>query len=73
MLHEYREEINQLKAQNAHFDKIFNEHNDLDHKVSNAENGITPLSLTEIDVLKKQKLRLKDEIYAMIMEFRKAK
>ncbi|STQ86420.1 DUF465 domain-containing protein [Helicobacter muridarum] len=71
MFHEYREEISQLKRHNAHFEKIFNEHNDLDQKIKNAEDGINPLSNQEIDILKKQKLHLKDEAYAMILEYRK--
>lgn len=71
MFHEYREEISQLKQHNAHFEKIFNEHNDLDQKIKNAEDGINPLSNQEIDTLKKQKLHLKDQAYAMILEYRK--
>lgn len=70
MFHEYREEISSLKGQNAHFEKIFNKHNELDKKIMNAENGLEPLSNIEIENLKKQKLRLKDEVYAMIMEYK---
>ena len=70
MFHEYREEISSLKAQNAHFEKIFNKHNELDKKIMNAENGLEPLSNIEIENLKKQKLRLKDEVYMMIMEYK---
>lgn len=73
MFHEYRDEISALKAKNAHFEKIFEEHNELDQKISNAENGLNPLTDIEIDKLKKQKLHLKDEVYAMIMEYRKNK
>lgn len=73
MFHEYRDEISALKAKNAHFEKIFEEHNQLDQRISNAENGLNPLTDIEIDKLKKQKLYLKDEVYAMIMEYRKNK
>ncbi|PAF42977.1 YdcH family protein [Helicobacter sp. 11S03491-1] len=71
MFHEYREEISQLKAKNAHFEKIFDEHNELDQKITNAENGLNPISEIEIDKMKKLKLKLKDEVYAMIMDYRK--
>lgn len=71
MFHEYRDEISKLKKENAHFEKIFNEHNDLDQKITNATNGIEALSNMEIETLKKQKLRLKDEVYAMIMDYKK--
>ena len=60
MFHEYRDEIHDLKSQNAHFEKIFNEHNELDQRITNAENGLELLTPTEIEVLKKQKLHLKD-------------
>lgn len=73
MFHEYRDEISALKAKNAHFEKIFEEHNELDQKITNAENGLNPLTDIEIDKLKKHKLHLKDEVYAMIMEYRKNK
>ncbi|RDU66734.1 hypothetical protein CQA53_02895 [Helicobacter didelphidarum] len=71
MFHEYREEITELKQHNAHFERIFDEHNELDQKIKNAENGIEHLSNQEIEVLKKQKLLLKDEVYQMILEYRK--
>lgn len=71
MFHEYREEISELKQHNAHFEKIFDEHNELDQQIKNAENGIEPLSNQEIEVLKKKKLLLKDEVYQMIVEYRK--
>lgn len=73
MFHEYRDEISALKAKNAHFEKIFEEHNELDQRITNAENGLNPLTDIEIDKLKKHKLHLKDEVYAMIMEYRKNK
>lgn len=73
MFHEYRDEIHDLKSQNAHFEKIFNEHNELDQRITNAENGLELLTPTEIEVLKKQKLHLKDEVYSMIVEYRKNK
>ncbi|WP_027327060.1 YdcH family protein [Helicobacter pametensis] len=69
MLHEYREEISQLKQSNAHFAKIFAEHNALDQKIQNMESGIEVGSNTTIDELKREKLRLKDEIYTMIRNF----
>ena len=73
MFHEYRDEIHDLKSQNAHFEKIFNEHNELDQRITNAENGLELLTPTEIEVLKKQKLHLKNEVYTIILEYRKNK
>lgn len=71
MFHEYRDEVTELKTSNAHFAKIFDEHNELDDRIKKAEDGDEILSDMELEVLKKQKLRLKDEAYAMILEYRK--
>jgi hypothetical protein len=73
MLHEYRDEIHELKQQNAHFAKIFEKHNELDQKVEDAEAGRIPLTDLELETLKKEKLLLKDEAYKMIMDYRKSK
>ena len=73
MLHEYRDEIHELKQENAHFSKIFEKHNELDKQVEHAENGDTPLADIELENLKKEKLLLKDEAYKMIMDYKKSK
>jgi uncharacterized protein YdcH (DUF465 family) len=73
MLHEYRDEIHELKQNNAHFAKIFEKHNELDNKIEHAINGDTPMTDIEIEKLKKEKLLLKDEAYKMILEFKKSK
>jgi uncharacterized protein YdcH (DUF465 family) len=73
MLHEYRDEIHELKQSNAHFAKIFDEHNELDDKIAKAENGEIAMSDVELETLKKKKLLLKDEAYKMILEYKKSK
>ena len=71
MLHEYKNEIHELKMSNAHFAKIFEKHNDLDQKVEDAEAGRLLLTDAELEVLKKEKLLLKDEAYKMILDYKK--
>ena len=73
MLHEYKNEIHELKQSNAHFANIFEKHNALDNKIEHAENGDTPMTDMELETLKKEKLLLKDEAYKMIMDYRKSK
>ena len=73
MLHEYKEEIHELKQENAHFAKIFEKHNELDNQIEHAENGDTPMTDMELETLKKERLLLKDEAYKMIMDYRKSK
>ncbi|MCH9814309.1 MAG: DUF465 domain-containing protein [Epsilonproteobacteria bacterium] len=73
MLHEYREEITELKTQNAHFAKIFEKHNALDDQINDIDAGRAHMEQLELEKLKKEKLKLKDEAYAMILEFKKTK
>jgi len=73
MLHEYRDEIHELKQKNAHFARIFEKHNELDQKIEHAEMGDTPMTDMELETLKKEKLLLKDEAYKIIMDHKKSK
>ncbi|HIQ26912.1 MAG TPA: DUF465 domain-containing protein [Sulfurovum sp.] len=71
MLHEYRDEIHELKLANAHFAKIFEQHNELDQKIEDAVSNRIILTDQEVEVLKKEKLRLKDEALKIILNYRK--
>ena len=73
MLHEYRDEISELKTQNAHFAKIFEKHNELDQKAKDADEGRLHLSDFELEAMKKEKLKLKDEALHLIMQYKKEK
>ena len=72
MLHEYKSEIHDLKMSNAHFAKIFDKHNALDQQIEDAEADRVLLTDVELEVLKKEKLLLKDEAYKMILDYKKA-
>lgn len=72
MLHEYKNEIHDLKLSNAHFAKIFEKHNELDQKVEDAEANRVILTDVELETLKKEKLLLKDEAYKMILDYKKS-
>ena len=71
MLAEYRDEISELKQNDAHFKRIFEKHNKLDHDVKDAEHGRHGMSDIEIEKMKKEKLLLKDEMLRMILAYRK--
>jgi len=73
MLAEYRDEIHELKMQNAHFAKIFERHNELDQKAKDADEGRLYMSDMELEKIKKEKLLLKDEALKMILEYKKSK
>lgn len=68
MFPEHRELISELRQNNAHFAKIFDEHNALDHEIIRLEQNPVTSGLEDIEVLKKKKLHLKDEIYQMILK-----
>ncbi len=72
MFSEYRELITQLKADNAHFAQVFDQHDDLDAKIKRMEAHIEPGTDLEIEQLKKEKLRLKDVVYHVLLKARKA-
>lgn len=74
MLHEYRDIITHMKensAENAHFLRIFDKHNELDEKIAKVENSEIILNDKELETLKKEKLLLKDEAYATLMKYKK--
>lgn len=66
MFPEHRELITQLKTTDRYFSNLFDKHNDLDQKIKNIEARIQPGTAEEIDVLKKEKLQLKDQVYAVL-------
>lgn len=66
MFPEYRELISRLKTEDAHFARLFDKHNELDQRIKNMESNIELATHTEIEVLKKEKLMIKDELYAIL-------
>ncbi|NWF66325.1 MAG: DUF465 domain-containing protein [Campylobacterales bacterium] len=71
MLHEYRDIISKLKVEDAHFVKVFDRHNELDQKILDVEEGREYMEHFELEKLKKEKLRLKDEAYGIIVKYKK--
>ena len=66
MFPEYRDLIRQLKTTNHHFSRLFNKHNVLDQKIMNLESGIEKATDLEIEILKKEKPQLKDELFDIL-------
>lgn len=66
MFPEYRDLITQLKTTYRHFLNVFDKHNELDQKIKNMESHVEPGTPTEIEILKKEKLVLKDELYTLL-------
>ena len=66
MFPEYRDQITHLKTTDAHFVRIFDQHNALDQQIKRMESFAEPSTPIQIERLKKEKLRLKDEVYAVL-------
>ena len=66
MFPEYRDLITRLKTSDQHFVHLFDKHNALDQQIKNMEAHIAPGTPDEIEGLKKEKLQLKDQLYAIL-------
>ena len=63
---EYRDRIHTLKLENAHFRGLFDEYHLIDKQVHRADTDVEPLSDEHAEELKKRRVQLKDELYAML-------
>jgi hypothetical protein len=68
MFPEYRDLITQLKHSDLHFTKLFDRHNEIDQKIQNIEANIEQATDAEVETLKKEKLNLKDQLYAVLVK-----
>lgn len=68
MFPEYRDLISKLKQENSRFARLFDEHNELDDKITGLANNPVTSGAETIDELKKAKLKLKDELYAILQK-----
>ncbi len=66
MFPEFRDLISRLKTEDAHFSRLFERHNELDHQINNMESGVTPADNAAIEALKREKLQLKDALYDVL-------
>jgi uncharacterized protein YdcH (DUF465 family) len=66
MFPEYRELISELKSENRYFLKLFDQHNALDQRIKLIEARLEPGTHDEIEIMKKQKLAIKDELYELL-------
>ena len=68
MFHEFRDLISELKTSDRYFQGLFEKHNALDQKIKNMEAHMEPGTPDEIEVLKKKKLAIKDELYTLLQK-----
>lgn len=65
---EYNKEIHNLKMTNEYFKNLFDEYHKLDREVYRVENNIEPRSDMAMEVLKKRRLVLKDELFLILKQ-----
>lgn len=63
---EFNDEIHDLKMNDAHFSRLFREYHELDHEVKRIEQGVENTSDDYLELKKKERLHLKDELFKMI-------
>jgi uncharacterized protein YdcH (DUF465 family) len=68
MFHEFRDLISELKTSDRYFQILFEKHNALDQRIKNMESRLEPGTPDEIEVLKKKKLAIKDELYGLLQK-----
>ncbi len=58
--------IHRLKTENAHFAKLSNEYHDVNRQIHRIETDVEPASDERATEYRKARMRLKDEIAAML-------
>jgi uncharacterized protein YdcH (DUF465 family) len=58
--------MHELKMTSAHFQKLADAYHDLNRAIHRAETNVEPVDGMTEETMRKQRLRLKDEIYAML-------
>jgi uncharacterized protein YdcH (DUF465 family) len=63
---EYADKMSDLKVNDAHFAKMFDDYHELNHKVHLAETNLAPRSEFSETDLRKRRALLKDQIYTYL-------
>ena len=63
---EYQEKIHQLKIENHHFKKLFEEYDELEHEIRRMNTGIETPSDVMMHTRKAKLLFIKDEIFSIL-------
>jgi uncharacterized protein YdcH (DUF465 family) len=61
-----QDEISRLKAQDGHFARLFDEYHTVNRNIHRAETNVEPTDDFHMLEMRKQRLRLKDEIAACL-------
>lgn len=67
---EFKDSIHDLKIGNHHFARLFDEYHVATSEVERLEGQGVPVGDTSFEDLKKKRLKLKDELYGMLREYK---
>ncbi|MEO6018060.1 MAG: DUF465 domain-containing protein [Polaromonas sp.] len=65
---QYLDKMHELKKADSHFAKLFAEYDEDDHAIKKYELGAAVISDEALEVLKKQRLHIKDQIYQILLK-----
>ncbi|MBI1275014.1 DUF465 domain-containing protein [bacterium] len=65
---EFKERIHLLKQNDGHFSRLFADYDRVEHTIHRIEAENEAAGDERMEQLKKERLRLKDELYAMLKE-----
>ena len=63
---EHAFKITQLKTSEPHFAKAYEEYHEVNRAIHRAETNVEPTDDAHLETMRKQRLKLKDELYAML-------
>lgn len=63
---EHVAKMHEMKQGNAHFARLFDAYHDVNRAIHRAETDIEPTDDFHMEAMRKQRLKLKDEIYGML-------
>ncbi|MBU2483477.1 MAG: YdcH family protein [Alphaproteobacteria bacterium] len=63
---EHVAKMHELKQSDAHFAKLFDAYHDINRAVHRAETNVEPTDDFNMESMRKERLKLKDEIYGML-------
>jgi uncharacterized protein YdcH (DUF465 family) len=63
---EYKDQIHDLKVNDHHFRRLFDEYHELTIEIEKMENETTPVATLTEEEAKMRRVHLKDELYKMI-------
>lgn len=63
---EFADKISALKSSDTHFARLYDEYHEVNRQVHRMETNVEPADDAAVEAARKQRMRLKDEIYALL-------